>query len=1700
MTSPKFVAMIATRGRAELLLQRALPSIVGQIRACNRVLVIEDGDPGDLATRLQGAAINVELLRNHRTPGLSGALNTGLDRLARRTKRPDQVFLAFLDDDDAWAPEHLARIDACVRKGAHLVATPFLRLVPGHPAHRVDPPRTLHAEDFIERNPGIQGSNFAVRLDVLLEAGGFNEALPSCTDRDLCVRLSRRPDLTYTTTQTPSMYHHACSDRTRLSSRGSEAKLAGLDMFERIHSPLLPPGRREPYLARAKELFGWSPEGSTGEHPDVTRPRAAEFAEDTYEVETPHLLVGIIADDRRIESLDRLLGDLAAQSTSGRLAPPDVLLLENRATSASSNAFAAMVRRRRADLRIRVLERTSIDRLLASGGWRHEGTNCEGRLAIADARTLLQASLYHMARERPGCAVWIVDDDMRLDPLVANGNASGRASLDLGLALRRMKSTGADICIGSYTGAPPLPPASSIRGQLADVVWNLRRLAACDPDAPVPSGADRNRFWRAGRRDYYHDLTMAETDRLETPFALEPATRDERCSEALVRLAGMIPRILAGEAPMRPLVMDAEAFDEFRVTTAVTRGGNTFIFDPEALADTPNPAPVIAGRPVRRSDMIWALLQSRRFGRKVASVPVAVRHDRGAQPVPDRLNPVAIAEDLCGHATFHALVEGEKDLILIENSYERYREDRLAALRLSFHRIRGLAMEIHTWIAGDAPPAVRGLGLETEAIRLLQMFSPEVFDRIETFARSLGRADIRRFIASLERRCEDYSRRVRESRDLPALMETQRAEAVRAWASADGPLEFLGQGGEGVVVTDRKTVWKCFDRWMPYQADHAVPILQDLIAEDRDDNSLLRPTSMVRSPLGWVLGLPYEPSEPWHGGNGPGLVDLLADLHRAGLSCRNLHPKNLRVVDGTVRLVDYGADLHRLSDPTGESLEFARMCRRAWLCWRWWWRDDLDLLMRRSLHEAGLPELDGHEAMIRAVRECIGLCRAEDPTLTRALELQPARALDYGAGKGKQAAALARAGCKVTVWDPDPDVAGRLDALASDGVRRAETVADAVAAGPFELVICRRVACVIEDDALDAMLRDIRAAIGPDGRALVSLCHPAYAHRAFTAEAYPCTAPEARPAAPWTKEIRATGRRREERHRSQQQLRRLITRAGLRIVAKYERDCIEFERFETVSDLLVFELEAAERPQVSLLVKACAMDAEALEIQLRDLLVATEEPGGFREVVLTLDCRESKFLRPHATGDLAALRRTAERMRREGLIDHIVEPPTTESALRALNRRWFGLDLAVTHSAGGAATAALLAGFEACATPWVLHADIDMMIARRDNLADPVAEMRAAMNGDPSALTASFPIARREALDWSPQSPADPWRVESRIGLVNIDRIRAILPLPNRDRNGAPELSWHRAMDEAVRLGHGTSLRGGTDAAACIHPPNSRKMELDAWEEVRGCIARNRIPSVQFGQIEWMGEIADWRWAERHERFVFIICGRNVMPERFRRCWESVTRQSINDWGAVVIDDASSPWIAEETGRIVKDDLHRVTLLRRKRRAGLLANTVHAIRHLCADPDQVVVTLDADDCLIGHDVLSRLADAYDEGADLTVGSMLRTDKSADYPVRFADPCSARGGNVWQHLRSFRKRLFDAVPDAELRLDGLYFELASDWAFMIPMIERASSPVWIREPLYLHEPGERRDPVRAARREEVIARLMTRDRSDRGGSR
>ena len=154
--------------------------------------------------------------------------------------------------------------------------------------------------------------------------------------------------------------------------------------------------------------------------------------------------------------------------------------------------------------------------------------------------------------------------------------------------------------------------------------------------------------------------------------------------------------------------------------------------------------------------------------------------------------------------------------------------------------------------------------------------------------------------------------------------------------------------------------------------------------------------------------------------------------------------------------------------------------------------------------------------------------------------------------------------------------------------------------------------------------------------------------------------------------------------------------------------------------------------------------------------------------------------------------------------------------------------------------------------------------------------------------------------------------------------------------------------------------------------PNDRKTGHREWLEIVNAVERGHVPEAQLGSVELTGSALDWAGPKRHEPFIFVICGRNVDPGRFKRCIESLAAQSVQDWGAVVVDDASTNGFGDYAQLLLSDYGDRVTLVRNEQRRGGMYNTWNTVANFCSDPESVIITLDADDALIGAQVLERV--------------------------------------------------------------------------------------------------------------------------------
>jgi glycosyltransferase involved in cell wall biosynthesis len=163
-TGERTVSVIIPVYNCERYLGAAIRSALEQTEPPNDIIVVDDGskDGSAAVARTFGPPVRC-LAEPHR--GLSGTLNRGIEE-ARG------AFLAFLDADDLWMEDKLARqLDA-------LCADPMLDAVFGHVEQFVspdlDPAARPHVSDDLKVAPGQLASALLIRAESFHRVGLFD--------------------------------------------------------------------------------------------------------------------------------------------------------------------------------------------------------------------------------------------------------------------------------------------------------------------------------------------------------------------------------------------------------------------------------------------------------------------------------------------------------------------------------------------------------------------------------------------------------------------------------------------------------------------------------------------------------------------------------------------------------------------------------------------------------------------------------------------------------------------------------------------------------------------------------------------------------------------------------------------------------------------------------------------------------------------------------------------------------------------------------------------------------------------------------------------------------------------------------------------------------------------------------------------------------------------------------------------------------------------------------------------------------------------------------------------------------------------------------------------------------------------------------------------------------------------------------------
>lgn len=179
--------IIPTRDRWARL-RRTLETAFAQQEVTVEVIVVDEGSTDGTAEGLRGLAHpELRVIHNERPLGQAAARNRGIE--AARGE-----WLAFLDDDDLWAPRKLRRqIDAARAAAAGFAYASAVVVDDGFHALELyeAPPADELRRLLVSGNALPAGaSNVVTRADLVAGVGGFDERLNQLADWDLWIRLA----------------------------------------------------------------------------------------------------------------------------------------------------------------------------------------------------------------------------------------------------------------------------------------------------------------------------------------------------------------------------------------------------------------------------------------------------------------------------------------------------------------------------------------------------------------------------------------------------------------------------------------------------------------------------------------------------------------------------------------------------------------------------------------------------------------------------------------------------------------------------------------------------------------------------------------------------------------------------------------------------------------------------------------------------------------------------------------------------------------------------------------------------------------------------------------------------------------------------------------------------------------------------------------------------------------------------------------------------------------------------------------------------------------------------------------------------------------------------------------------------------------------------------------------------------------------
>ena len=1632
----KIIVIIATKNRYQFLL-KSLESVKKQTVKPDQIIVTSDSHDSEIIKEQELCEkYDAIWIKNKFSHNYAGNLNTALVYYLSNSLNDlwdiQNTYIAFLDDDDSWKNNYLKECKKIISKYPYdFVVCGLNRCINEKliEHEKVDKNTKLNIHHFLSTNPGIQGSNTFIKLTTLLKAGCFDEHLNSTTDRDLFTRVMMLEPKYFIIDK--YLVNVDISEHNRLTTNTLQ-KSQSLRIFYQKYQGLMTKKDLVDFKERALNKFNCDPSFLDSKievnKPTLSSKNIVHKKDIKILDKLPNLLIGVIISDYSL--FKTMMNEfINLDYTNKKILFITNWILSNEQYQDVDQFLKNKVKNQYFWINLEMIkQRIQTDNLFKqtvtfNNYYKIDINNLNKLNSIALSRMILNYYLYETAAQKE--VVWIIDDDMQFHYEIYQNEQIISLPINIKQLISYYYTKSYDMVIGNYSNFPPVPFLSTLRTNLVDYLYK---------NVLLQKAYDKNLSFL---KNYYYDLDSTNIKNYEWSWYTT-------CTD--------LNTIFNQQNTTRKLFSEDDQY--LTENEVINRGGNSLIFNKEILK-IPNASLILGEIIARRSDYFF-VLNAKYKGFKIINTNFCLSHcPRIFYEYSYEKEVDKFTSDLIGYSFTSAysylinnnikieledfdLNKETHWLNLFQNVFKKALKSRLSLFILNYFRIIGILniLQDKNYIKD-----FNQQNLDNLVHKILKLTT---LDNLWTIRRFFVNLDIVNKLSKVD----EYSLKIKNNFHI------------------NNELEFIASGYEGIIFRNQNECYKAF-----YENINFNEIFD---ATNKLKNVSWLPTIRIYKDCNIITHQYIQSCKDNNLSEFDKLKQILKiqnDLIKNKVFISDLKQDNFILDKNNIlHYVDFNKNFRSFIDEKEDIEKITKSFYRLYKYGNLEKNQFCKLLyINYHLNNEGIYYQYENYLWVSKFHTKEEI---HDPIILDSIkQKQWNKLLDYGAGKCKIANKLHQLfpNKQIFVFDIDNSIINqRKDKdINFINLNNKENLKQ-----EFDLILLNKVFCCTNKNAHKKILNNISNLLLEEKDLIISICNP------FFDNVYPTQfVDEAKKYKRYDQcfsfNKKSIYGNRKEYHYPFLYYLRLLNKHNFFIKQIKQDDSFTYNLNEN-SEHLYFDCIKHTKNYLSnctLLIKTNPMDHEMIMNNILHIVNQLEKTDQFYEIIVIVDDVEHERNRRFSNDNLKVLKKKLNYLKSCLYIDKIYYASEYINKQNEIYLKYFNQIVTSSISSNKQQLFATLLGFSLIKTKYVFQTDCDILFF--NNMKQTLSNYLKELDKNKNALSLALSIDHNKNLKNTFSK-----RIEVRNCFINLDLLNSLLPLQNKIVNDQFKLAWHQSIDETNKKL--INLRCISKDLYFIHPSNELKKEhLNYIAYISYLLELSYKPTkLQQDKVEllYLDKINEYFLKLKiNKKIVIFIHGKDVEVYKTLRLLNSLKKQTIQDFVVIYIDDKSNIKSCEYLKMLFSYDewckSHIVSLFNTKSIKSL-ANFYLVINQILVNNNSIIINLDADDALLTKEAISKIKDAFDNNADVSVGNCFNTNKpTTNYEqVNFNKPWLRNGDNVWLHPKCFLLKLAKQIRLQDLMLNNKIVKRCTDFTMMYAILIHAKNPVFIKDLIYLYDPA------------------------------